>query len=79
MPPIIYMANNHMKQQKITISEGGGGKLASKLIEDVFLKSYGNQTLNQLDDSAEVLIESTRIVVQRFVGINAINQLLASA
>jgi hydrogenase expression/formation protein HypE len=50
-----------MKQEKITISEGGGGRLASKLIEDVFLKSYGNEILNKLDDSAEILIEGKRL------------------
>jgi hydrogenase expression/formation protein HypE len=55
------MVDNQMKQEKITISEGGGGRLASKLIEDVFLKSYGNEILNKLDDSAEFLIEGKRL------------------
>ena len=52
---------NEMQKTRITMSEGGGGRLASRLIEDVFLKTYGNEILNKLEDSAEFSIGGKRL------------------
>ncbi|MBN1384902.1 MAG: hydrogenase expression/formation protein HypE [Elusimicrobia bacterium] len=41
-----------MKNNKITLSDGAGGKLSHNLIKKVFLSTLSNPLLNKLDDSA---------------------------
>lgn len=41
-----------MKNNRITLSDGAGGRLSHRLIKEIFLKKLGNTILNRLDDSA---------------------------
>ncbi|MDI6780918.1 MAG: hydrogenase expression/formation protein HypE [bacterium] len=41
-----------MKFDKILLSHGSGGRLSQDLIQDVFLKDFGNEILDELNDSA---------------------------
>ena len=50
-----------MTNDRIALSHGSGGRLMTELISDVFLKSFKNKVLNQLDDSAEIEINCKRI------------------
>jgi len=50
-----------MKHDKILLSMGAGGRLSAELMKDVFLPAYGNDILKNLDDSAEIDIEGTRL------------------
>lgn len=50
-----------MKHDIVTLSMGGGGKLSSQLIEELFLPVYGNDVLNSLDDAAELTVDGARI------------------
>ncbi len=49
------------KQDKVTISMGAGGKQSLQLLKNVFLPVYGNEFLNKLEDSAEILIGKERL------------------
>lgn len=46
-----------MKEKKILIGHGSGGKLTHELIENIFLKHFSNKHLSKLTDSAVVEIE----------------------
>ena len=46
-----------MKHDKILLAHGSGGKLSHDLVRDVFLPSFANPVLEQLDDRAELNIE----------------------
>jgi hydrogenase expression/formation protein HypE len=46
---------------RITIGHGSGGKLTRDLIKDVFFRSFGNDILEEADDSALVEIGGGRI------------------
>ena len=48
-------------RDKITLSMGAGGRMSSELMETVFMPAYGNDILNNLDDSAELLIGNARV------------------
>jgi len=50
-----------MEQERITISEGGGGKHGFDLVKNIFLETYGNDILNRLDDAAEIEVREKRI------------------
>ncbi len=52
---------NNKKQDKITISMGAGRKQSFELIRQIFLPVYGNKILNQLEDSAEILLGKEKI------------------
>lgn len=41
-----------MNKDCILIGHGAGGRMSQELIKDIFLKSYGNQTLNKLGDAS---------------------------
>ncbi len=41
-----------MKFDKILLSHGSGGRLSQDLIQDIFLKDFGNEILDELNDSA---------------------------
>ncbi len=46
---------------RITLDHGSGGKASHDLIEEIFLSSFSNKTLNALEDSALVQIGSERL------------------
>ena len=46
---------------KITAAHGGGGKSMDDLIQGVFLKHFANDTLNQLEDSALLRLDTPQI------------------
>lgn len=50
-----------MERENISIAEGGGGKQGNRLIQNVFLRAYGNEILNKLEDAAECDIAGSRI------------------
>lgn len=41
-----------MKERKITLAYGSGGRLTHQLIKDIFVKHLGNEILSQMNDSA---------------------------
>ena len=45
----------------ITTAHGGGGKLTSDLIQNIFLRHFSNSTLNQLEDAAILRLPSSQI------------------
>lgn len=50
-----------MKEDRISLSHGGGGSLTKRLIEEAFLPPFKNPILEVLDDSAVFEIEKGRI------------------
>lgn len=50
-----------MRHDKVLLPMGAGGLLSQELMESVFLPGYGNKTLCQMDDSAELAIGGVRI------------------
>jgi len=50
-----------MKDNKITLSHGAGGRLSHDLIEEYFLPSFDNAPLRALDDSAVIPAQSNRL------------------
>jgi len=50
-----------MKDRKITLSHGAGGKLSHDLIEEFFLPCFDNALLRALDDSAVIPVQSQRL------------------
>jgi len=47
-----------MKEDKIQIGHGSGGKLTSELVKKFFVKNFNNQILDQLTDSAILDIDN---------------------
>jgi hydrogenase expression/formation protein HypE len=52
-----------MKNDKILLSHGSGGRLSHQLIKDVFLSVFKNSILEPLDDGAIVKVDGENIVV----------------
>lgn len=50
-----------MTGDKILLAHGSGGKLSHQLVKEVFLPAFDNQTLNQLDDRAEIEASGVRL------------------
>jgi len=50
-----------MTNNKITLAHGNGGKLSSELINEIFKKSFSNEILNPLNDSAVLNIQGKKI------------------
>jgi len=50
-----------MKNDKITLAHGSGGKLTHELVKQLFLPSFNNKALSQLGDSAILPIHGMRI------------------
>ena len=50
-----------MKDKRILLSHGAGGKLSHDLVEEFFLPSFDNDLLRALDDSAVIPLESSRL------------------
>lgn len=50
-----------MKQDRILLSHGSGGKLSHQLIHDIFLKAFDNEYLSPLNDQAIFNLNASRI------------------
>jgi hydrogenase expression/formation protein HypE len=50
-----------MKQDRILLSHGSGGKLSHQLINDIFLKAFDNEYLSPLNDQAIFNLNASRI------------------
>lgn len=50
-----------MKQERILLSHGSGGKLSYQLVHDVFLKAFGNEILAPLNDQAIFNLSASRL------------------
>jgi len=50
-----------MQYDRITLSHGGGGSLMAGLINEMFIKSFGNKVLNSLDDAAKLNLPKNKI------------------
>ncbi len=46
-----------MRNNAITLAHGAGGKLTQELVESIFLRSFNNELLKELEDSAVFKIE----------------------
>ncbi len=46
---------------KILLSHGSGGKQANNLINDLFLKYFNNEIINEMNDSAQFALNSSKI------------------
>jgi hydrogenase expression/formation protein HypE len=56
-------ARPRVKEDRITMSHGAGGKATQTLIEAVFLDAFRNPQLEQLEDSARLTINGSRIAL----------------
>lgn len=50
-----------MRQDKILLAHGSGGRLSYELIKELVLPQFGNPVLNNLDDSASLPVEGHRL------------------
>jgi hydrogenase expression/formation protein HypE len=50
-----------MKDKRILLSHGAGGKLSHDLVQEFFLPAFDNDLLRALDDSAVIPLESSRL------------------
>ena len=50
-----------VREERITMSHGSGGKATQTLIEAIFLDSFRNPLLEPLEDSASLLLDGTRV------------------
>lgn len=48
-------------EEKILLSHGSGGKQTNSLISDLFLKYFNNEIINELNDSAQLELGSSKI------------------
>lgn len=49
-------------EEKILLSHGSGGKQTNKLINEMFLKNFDNDILNELNDAAHLVLDTRKIV-----------------
>jgi hydrogenase expression/formation protein HypE len=52
-----------IKEQRITLAHGSGGKATQTLIEAVFLEAFSNPMLDRLEDAAELTMTGTRLAM----------------
>src|ERR1700730_2478056 len=52
-----------VKEERITLAHGSGGKATQTLIEAIFLESFRNPLLEPLEDAAELAINGTRLAL----------------
>ena len=52
-----------MKEDKILLSHGSGGKLSYKLIKELFLANFNNNYLKKLDDGAILNIDGLNLAI----------------
>ena len=50
-----------VREERITMSHGSGGKATQTLVEAIFLDSFRNDLLEPLEDSASLLLDRTRV------------------
>lgn len=50
-----------MDEKIIELAHGAGGRKTREIINNVFLRHYGNPILNSLEDSAEVVLAKSRV------------------
>jgi hydrogenase expression/formation protein HypE len=50
-----------MRDRRITLSHGAGGRLSHELVEELFLPYFANDLLRALDDSAIIPVQSNRL------------------
>jgi hydrogenase expression/formation protein HypE len=50
-----------IKEERITLSHGAGGKATQTLIEAVFLEAFRNPVLERLEDGAQLAVGGTRL------------------
>lgn len=48
-------------EEKISLSHGSGGKQTNKLINDLFLKYFNNEIINEMNDSAQIRLDGSKI------------------
>lgn len=48
-------------EEQILLSHGSGGKQTNNLINDLFLKYFNNEIINELNDSAQLKLDGSRI------------------
>jgi hydrogenase expression/formation protein HypE len=53
-PPGIRRRSGKLRDSRITLSHGGGGKAMRDLIDDVFVDSFANHALSALEDQARI-------------------------
>jgi hydrogenase expression/formation protein HypE len=53
----------HVREERVTMSHGAGGKATQTLIEAIFLDSFRNPHLEPLEDAAELLVGRSRIAL----------------
>jgi hydrogenase expression/formation protein HypE len=52
-----------VREERVTMSHGAGGKATHTLIEAVFLDAFRNPLLEPLEDSAQLLIDGSRLAL----------------
>jgi hydrogenase expression/formation protein HypE len=52
-----------VKEERITLAHGSGGKATQTLIEAIFLESFRNPLLEPLEDSAELTVAGARLAL----------------
>jgi len=52
-----------VREERITMSHGAGGKATQTLIEAIFLDAFRNPLLEPLEDAAELTINGTRLAL----------------
>jgi len=52
-----------VREERVTLSHGAGGKATQILVEDVFLGAFGNPALEPLDDGAILQVGTVRMVL----------------
>jgi hydrogenase expression/formation protein HypE len=57
----VRRATPRMREQRITMAHGAGGKATQTLIDAVFLRRLGNPVLNRLEDAAQVEAGGARL------------------
>ncbi len=52
-----------VREERVTLAHGAGGKATQTLVEDVFVGAFGNPALEPLDDGAVVEVGTSRLVM----------------
>jgi hydrogenase expression/formation protein HypE len=52
-----------VKEERITLAHGSGGKATQTLVDAIFLESFRNPLLEPLEDAAELTINGTRLAL----------------
>ena len=63
----IRRRRSKVKDSNITLAHGSGGKAMRDLIEDIFVGSFDNPMLEQLEDQARISLDSLITLGDRLV------------